>query len=97
MQPTAAVYAATKFAVRAISEGMRKEHDKIRVTCVYPGVTDTELANSITDETARKNMEAYRKMAISAEAIARAIWFAIEQPADVDVNEIVVRPTATQV
>ncbi len=96
VQPTAAVYAATKFAVRAISEGMRKENDKIRVTCVYPGVTDTELANSITDETARKNMEAYRKMAISAEAIARAIWFAIEQPADVDVNEIVVRPTATQ-
>lgn len=97
VQPTAAVYSATKFAVRAISEGMRKENNKLRVTCIYPGVTESELANSITDETARKNMETYRKQAIPAEAIGRAVWYAIEQPADVDVNEIVVRPTLTQV
>jgi NADP-dependent 3-hydroxy acid dehydrogenase YdfG len=97
VQPTAAVYAATKFAVRAISEGLRKENSKIRVTCVYPGVVDSELASTISDETARKNMETYRKSAIKSEAIGRAILFAIEQPEDVDVNEIVVRPTATQV
>jgi NADP-dependent 3-hydroxy acid dehydrogenase YdfG len=97
VQPTAAVYAATKFAVRAISEGLRKENSKIRVTCVYPGVVDSELASTISDETARTNMETYRKSAIKSETIGRAILFAIEQPEDVDVNEIVVRPTATQV
>lgn len=97
VQPTAAVYAATKFAVRAISEGLRKESDKIRCTCVYPGVVESELAETISDETARERMKAYRKLAISPDAIGRAIQFAIEQPNDVDVNEIVVRPLATQV
>jgi NADP-dependent 3-hydroxy acid dehydrogenase YdfG len=97
VQPTAAVYAATKFAVRAISEGLRKESDKIRCTCVYPGVVTSELANSISDPVARERMQTYRKMAIGPDAIGRAIQFAIEQPNDVDVNEIVVRPLATQV
>ena len=96
VQPTAAVYAATKFAVLAISEGMRKENDKIRVTCIYSGVTKSELADTISDETAHKSMEAYRAVGIEPDAIARAIQFAIEQPEDVDVNEIVVRPTATK-
>jgi NADP-dependent 3-hydroxy acid dehydrogenase YdfG len=97
VQPTAAVYAATKFAVRAISEGLRKESDKIRCTCVYPGVVTSELANTISDPVARERMQSYRKMAIGPDAISRAIQFAIEQPNDVDVNEIVVRPLATQV
>ncbi len=97
VQPTAAVYAATKFAVRAISEGLRKESDKIRCTCVYPGVVESELANTISDPVARERMIGYRKMAIQPDAIGRAIQFVIEQPNDVDVNEIVVRPLATQV
>ncbi len=97
VQPTAAVYAATKFAVRAISEGLRKESDKIRCTCVYPGVVESELANTISDPVARERMIGYRKMAIQPEAIGRSIQYAIEQPNDVDVNEIVVRPLATQV
>jgi NADP-dependent 3-hydroxy acid dehydrogenase YdfG len=97
VQPTAAVYAATKFAVRAISEGLRKEHGQIRTTCIYPGVVESELAETISDETARERMKAYRATAIGPEAIGNAIKYAIEQPDDVDVNEIVVRPTATQV
>jgi NADP-dependent 3-hydroxy acid dehydrogenase YdfG len=97
VQPTAAVYAATKFAVRAISEGLRKESDKIRCTCVYPGVVTSELADTISDPAARERMQTYRKVAIEPDAIARAIQFVIEQPNDVDVNEIVVRPVATQV
>jgi len=97
VQPTAAVYAATKFAVRAISEGLRKESDKIRCTCVYPGVVTSEVADSISDPVARERMQTYRKMAIEPDAIGRAIQFAIEQPNDVDVNEIVMRPLSTQV
>ena len=97
VQPTAAVYAATKFAVRAISEGLRKESDIIRCTCVYPGVVESELANTISDPDARERMIAYRRTAIQPDAIARSIRFVIEQPNDVDVNEIVVRPLATQV
>ncbi len=97
VQPTAAVYAATKFAVRAISEGLRKESAKVRCTCIYPGVVTSELASTISDPTARERMEGYRKVAIGADAIGRAILYAIEQPADVDVNELVVRPLGTQV
>jgi NAD(P)-dependent dehydrogenase (short-subunit alcohol dehydrogenase family) len=92
-----AVYSATKFAVRAISEGLRKESGIIRCTCIYPGVVQSELAETITDPDARARMIAYRKTAIGADAIGRAVLYAIEQPAGVDVNEIVVRPTATQV
>jgi len=97
VQPTAAVYAATKFAVRAISEGLRKESDKVRCTCVYPGVVTSELADTISDPVARERMQTYRKTAIEPDAIARAIQFVIEQPDHVDVNEIVVRPLATVV
>jgi NADP-dependent 3-hydroxy acid dehydrogenase YdfG len=97
VQPTAAVYAATKFAVRAISEGLRKESDRIRCTCIYPGVVTSELADTISDPVARERMQSYRKLAIEPDAIGRAIQFAIEQPGDVDVNEIVVRPLGTQV
>jgi NADP-dependent 3-hydroxy acid dehydrogenase YdfG len=97
VQPTAAVYAATKFAVRAISEGLRKESAVVRCTCVYPGVVTSELADTISDPVARERMQTYRKTAIEPDAIARAIRYVIEQPNDVDVNEIVVRPLATVV
>ncbi|MBD7962049.1 SDR family oxidoreductase [Comamonas avium] len=92
--PTAAVYCATKYAVRAISDGLRQENDKLRVTCVYPGVVESELANSITDVAAAQAMQSYRKIALKPEAIANAIAHVISQPADVDTSEIVVRPTA---
>ncbi|MDF3833246.1 SDR family oxidoreductase [Cupriavidus basilensis] len=94
VSPTAAVYCATKFAVRAISDGLRQESDKIRVTVICPGVVESELADTISDETARNAMREYRRIALAPDAIARAIAYAIEQPADVDVSEIVVRPTA---
>ncbi len=97
VQPTAAAYAATKFAVRAISEGLRKESDKVRCTCVYPGVVESELANTISDPAARERMVGDRKVSIPPEAIGRSILYAIEQPGDVDVNEIVVRSIATVV
>ncbi|WP_026621339.1 NADP-dependent 3-hydroxy acid dehydrogenase YdfG [Ensifer sp. WSM1721] len=95
VSPTAAVYCATKYAVRAISEGLRQEHSALRVTCIHPGVVESELADTITDPVAAEAMKTYRTIALKPDAIARAVRFAIEQPNDVDVNEIVVRPTAT--
>ena len=96
VSPTAAVYCATKFAVAAISEGLRQEvGGDIRVTVVSPGVVESELAESISDPAGREEMRAFRQISIKPEAIARAIRFAIEQPADVDVSEIIVRPTAS--
>ena len=96
VSPTAAVYCATKFAVGAISEGLRQEvGGDIRVTVISPGVTESELADSISDEAAKKGMQEFRKISIPAEAIARSILFAIEQPDDVDISEIIVRPTAS--
>lgn len=94
--PTAAVYCATKYAVRAISEGLRQEVGAdVRVTLVSPGVTESELAESISDDEARELMKDYRRISIPATAIAQSILYAINQPAVVDVNEIVVRPTAS--
>jgi len=93
--PTAAVYSATKFAVRAICDGLRQENDKIRVTCVYPGVVESELADSITDASAAEAMKNFRQIALKPEAIANAIAHAINQPADVDTTDIVVRPVAS--
>ncbi|MEG4988406.1 SDR family oxidoreductase [Microcoleus sp. BR0-C5] len=96
VSPTAAVYCATKFAVGAISEGLRQEvGGDIRVTVISPGVTESELAESITDETAKSGMQEFRKISLPAAAIARSIVFAIEQPDEVDVSEIIVRPTAS--
>jgi NADP-dependent 3-hydroxy acid dehydrogenase YdfG len=96
VSPTAAVYCATKFAVGAISEGLRQEvGGDIRVTVISPGVTESELADSISDPAARQHMVEFRRIAISPDAIARAILFAVEQPDDVDVSEIIVRPTAS--
>jgi len=96
VSPTAAVYCATKFAVRAISDGLRQETNAVRVTCIHPGVVESELASTITDPVAADLMVTYRAIALQPEAIGRAVRYAIEQPADVDVNEIVVRPTATR-
>ncbi len=93
--PTAAVYCATKYAVRAISDGLRQENRQIRVTCVYPGVVESELADTITDPVAAEAMVSYRSIALKPEAIATAIRHVIDQPADVDTSEIVVRPTAS--
>ncbi len=95
VSPTAAVYCATKFAVRAISDGLRQESDRIRVTVISPGVVESELADSISDSTAREEMMAFRRISIQPDAIARAIAYAIEQPDDVDVSELIVRPTAS--
>jgi NADP-dependent 3-hydroxy acid dehydrogenase YdfG len=95
--PTSAVYSATKFAVRAITEGLRQESDGgIRTTLISPGVTESELAESISDATAREAMRAYRAVALPASAIANAIAYAVAQPADVDVNEVIVRPAASR-
>jgi Short-chain alcohol dehydrogenase of unknown specificity len=95
VHPTGAVYSGTKFAVMAISEGLRRENDNIRVTVISPGLTKSELDDTISDPALAEGMRESRKIAIGADAIARAIAFAVEQPADVDVSEIIVQPTAS--
>ncbi|MFI7700153.1 SDR family oxidoreductase [Nonomuraea sp. NPDC049480] len=91
--PTAAVYCATKYAAWAITEGLRQELDpSIRVTTVSPGVVESELAGTITEPGAKDAMRAYRAESIPADTIAGAISYALAQPADVDVNELVIRP-----
>ena len=94
--PSQSVYSGTKFAVRAISEGLRQEAgDKLRVTIISPGFVRTNFTEGVTNPELRAQRAASRdKFAMPPDAIARAIAFAIEQPADVDVNEIVIRPTA---
>lgn len=93
VSPTAAVYCATKFAVRAISDGLQQESDDIRVTLVNPGVVESELASTITDETVAEAMKEWRRIALQPSAIARAVRQVIEAPDDVDVNEMTIRPT----
>ena len=92
-----AVYCATKHAVRAISEGLRQEVDGIRTTIISPGAVQSELPLGISDpDTAAHVQEFYRQQAIPSDAVARAIAYAIEQPADVDINEILLRPTVQE-
>ena len=91
-----AVYSGTKFAVLAISEGLRLENTDVRVTVISPGVVESELADTISDPSARQAMEDFRKVALSPNAIARAIAYAIEQPADVDVNEMIIESKRKQ-
>lgn len=93
--PMAAVYCATKYAVRAISEGLRMEREDIRVTCIHPGVVESELADTITDPAAAAAMKDFRAIALKPDAIGRAVRYAIEQPDDVNIGEILVTPTAT--
>lgn len=90
---TAAIYAATKHAVRAVSEGLRQESKDLRVTLVSPGLTHSELTDAIPDPQLRAAIEATKDHAIPASAIAAAIVYAIGQPDTVDVGEIIVRPT----
>ena len=94
--PGQSVYAGTKLAVRAISEGLRQEAgENLRVTIVSPGMTLTNFAESIADEAARAELERRRDdIAMPPNAVARAIAFAIDQPADIDIGEVVVRSTA---
>lgn len=92
--PTAAVYCATKYAAWAVTEGLRQEVDpSIRVTTISPGVVTSELADTITEVGAQETMRAYRAAAIPPEVIGEAISYALAQPSDVDVNEIIIRPT----
>lgn len=94
--PLAAVYSGTKFAVRAISEGLRKEAGaNLRVTLITPGIVNTNLVDTITDPGMKTQIaDAMDKIGISPDAIAQAMAYAISQPANVDVSEIVIRPTA---
>ncbi|WP_431964238.1 SDR family oxidoreductase [Actinacidiphila sp. bgisy160] len=95
VDPTAAVYSATKFAVAAVSEGLRQESRDIRVTVISPGFTQSELTHRGGSAQAQAAARAAaEQLAIPASAIADAIAFAIDQPANVDVNELIVRPTA---
>jgi NADP-dependent 3-hydroxy acid dehydrogenase YdfG len=95
--PGGAVYCATKYAVKALSEGLRMEAgDEIRSTNISPGAIATELTSTITDPNAAEAAKELYKDAIDADAVARAIVYAIEQPQDVDINEIILRPTAQE-
>lgn len=99
VRPGSAVYAATKSAVLVISEGLRQEVKpyNIRTTVVSPGAVATELPKSITETDISKNIHAfYEQYAIPAESFARIVAFAISQPDDVDINEILFRPTAQE-
>jgi NADP-dependent 3-hydroxy acid dehydrogenase YdfG len=97
--PIGTVYSATKHAVRAISEGLRIEAaaDKIRVTTVSPGAVESELKHGTTDADAAAGVNAfYEANQIPADAVARAVVYAIEQPADVAISEILVRPQSQE-
>ncbi|PLR80352.1 oxidoreductase [Bacillus canaveralius] len=91
------VYSATKFAVRAITEGLRQEEaaagSNIRTTIISPGAVSTELTETITDLDLKPGIEEIYEGAIDSASIARSIAFAIEQPADVAINEMIIRPT----
>jgi NADP-dependent 3-hydroxy acid dehydrogenase YdfG len=96
VRPGGTVYSATKHAVRVISEGLRQEVKpyNIRTTVISPGAVDTELPDTITDpDVAVAMRKFYDDMAIPADSFARAVVFAMSQPEDVDVNEILFRPT----
>ena len=95
--PGATVYCATKFAVKAISEGIRKESNgEIRATNISPGAVATELTDHISHKDSKQMADDMYDDAIDSDAIARAITFAIEQPSDVDINEMVIRPTSQE-
>lgn len=96
--PGGTVYSGTKFAVRAISEGLRHElAGKVKVTCIEPGAVESELKfGSGDNESKKKIIDFYAQQAISPDAIARAIAYSIEQPSDVSVSEISIRPTVQE-
>ncbi|MCH8915261.1 MAG: SDR family oxidoreductase [Thaumarchaeota archaeon] len=96
--PTGSVYCATKHAIAAFSEGLRQEfsaRSNIRVTSIEPGVVATELTDTITDESLQGFIENTKKMeTLQAKDIANAILYAVESPSHVNVNEVLIRPTA---
>ncbi|HEX7064469.1 MAG TPA: SDR family oxidoreductase [Bacillales bacterium] len=96
--PGSAVYSGTKFAVRAISEGLRKEEteNNIRTTILSPGAIDTELTETITDTDVKQGVEELYKLAIHPNSIARAIRYAVDEPESVAVNELMIRPTSQE-
>ncbi|GAA1366645.1 SDR family oxidoreductase [Streptomyces beijiangensis] len=94
VDPTAAVYSATKHAVRALSEGLRQESRDLRVTVISPGLTHSELTDTIADQATKDAVTGQMAIAIPAAAIGEAIHYAITAPDEVDVNELVIRPTA---
>ncbi|ASA21528.1 SDR family oxidoreductase [Paenibacillus donghaensis] len=95
--PGGTVYCGTKYAVKAISEGLRQEEaisgTNIRVTNVSPGAVSSELLETTTDAETKTGLDDFYKIAIDADSIARAITFAVEQPSDVAINEMIIRPT----
>jgi NADP-dependent 3-hydroxy acid dehydrogenase YdfG len=94
--PGGTVYGATKAAVRMLTEGLRMElhSQNIRCTIISPGAVATELPESSSEEATRQNLREFYKMAIPANSIANAITYAIEQPNEVEIDEVVIRPTA---
>ncbi len=99
VRPGSAVYAATKHAVRVISEGLRQEVKayQIRTTVISPGAIATELPDSVTEPDIAESVRKLYQIAISADAFARAVAYAISEPADVDINEILFRPTRQEI
>ncbi len=96
VSPTSSVYSATKFAVRAISEGLRQEESpasNIRSTIISPGLTESELTNGISNPEIKAWVGQASQLAISPYSIARAIAYAINEPDDTGINEIIIRPT----
>jgi NADP-dependent 3-hydroxy acid dehydrogenase YdfG len=98
VRPGNAIYAATKHAVRVISEGLRMEVKPygIRTTIISPGAIATELVDSVTEPDLQERARAFYALAVPADVIARAIAYAISEPPEVDVNEILLRPTAQE-
>ncbi|MNS01978.1 putative oxidoreductase [compost metagenome] len=95
--PGGTVYSGTKYAVRAITEGLRMEvGGNIRTTLISPGAVDSELKYGSADEASSNNVNEFYKQAIPADSVARAIAYAIEQPAEVDISEVVLRPTVQE-
>ncbi len=99
VRPGSAVYAATKHAVLALSEGLRQEVKpyNIRTTVISPGAVATELPNSVTEADVAANVRKIYEIAIPPDSFARAVAFAIEQPDDIDINEILFRPTKQEI
>ncbi|GGA24502.1 SDR family oxidoreductase [Paenibacillus physcomitrellae] len=97
ISPTSSVYSASKFAVRAITEGLRQEESpssRIRSTIISPGMTESELLNTVTSPEVQAMAGPIKQLAMSPNAIARAIAYAINEPEEIGVNEIILRPTA---
>ena len=95
--PGGTVYCATKSAVRALTEGLRMElhSENIRCTIISPGAVESELKHGTSDPSSAAFVkDLYKKIAIPADSVARAVLYAIEQPADVEIDEVVLRPTA---